>query len=250
MTTNLPATHAEDLARAAQEFAKRHPTHEGEFLSFKGNQISFNGQRLPGDQACVVIVDDVFENAYYDTEYDPDRPAAPTCYAFGKETPQMGPHPSMQADLTYFKPQASTCKGCPWDEFGSALRGAGKRCKNGTRLALLPAGMYTPRPGSRDFDLHRVDSAKHFEDTVFTFAKLAVGSSKEYRAYVQKLATTKQLPPWAVITRMWLETDTRYQFVTKFEMIDVVPDEWIGVLQRRNAQAADQLTRGYSPPKQ
>lgn len=250
MTSNLPATHREDLARAAQAYAQRHPTKDGEFLSFKGGQMTFNDTRLPGDQACVVIVNDVFENAYYDTAYDPNSPVSPTCYAFGETGVDMAPHPSMQADLSYFKPQASTCKGCPWDEFGSALQGAGKRCKNGTRLALLPAGMYTQRQGSNDYDLNRVDDPKHFETAEFAFARLAIGASKEFRGYVQRLASTKQIPPWAAITRMWIERDPKYQYVTKFELVDTIPDEWIAAIMQRSAQAAVELTRGYSPPKQ
>lgn len=252
MNTNVPATYQEDLARAARAAANRHPVNDGEFLSFRGGQMSYNNERLPGDQACVIIVADVFENSYFERPFDPNRPEAPTCYAFGDTKDDMGPHPSMQADLSYFKPQSPTwkCNGCPWNEFGSALQGAGKRCKNGVRLALLPAGQYTPRPGSRDFDLRKVTDLAHFQTAPLAFAKLAVGSTREFNGYVQRLASTRNLPPFGAITRMWVEPDPKYQFVTKYEMIEAVPEGWLGAIFQRHTQSKEELVRGYSPPKQ
>jgi hypothetical protein len=64
----------------------------------------------------------------------------------------MGPHPSMQADAN-FQPQSDLCKTCEHNQWGSADKGRGKACQNRRRLTMIPAGVFMPKRGSRDFDL-------------------------------------------------------------------------------------------------
>src|SRR5690606_3597374 len=127
----------------------------------------------------------------------------PICYAFHRpgEEEEVGPHPSMQANLDYFQPQSDFCKNCPNNEWGSAETGRGKACGERRRLAILPAGWYESKRGSKDFELNIIDDAETLDTTDIVFLKLPVMSVKEYGRYVQKLASEFRRPPYGAITR-------------------------------------------------
>ena len=83
----------EQLARDAEvAVAMEANTGGGQFFSVKGGVLAFNDAPLPGNQMAVVILDSILENVFYEGEYDPSTPMAPTCFAFSRDELTMGPH--------------------------------------------------------------------------------------------------------------------------------------------------------------
>ena|ERR1700722_17833639 len=238
-------------AEQAERAASQEQLNSGVILSARGGTLQVGEEVLPGNQAAVIILDSVFENTLYEDKFDPDNPTPPICYAFGRGVEgqeDMAPHESMQADLAYFKPQHATCKGCKWNEWGSADQGRGKACQNRRRLALIPAGYYQPKRGSRDFDLQLFDDPKHFQTADMVFAKLPVMSVKNWSKYVNQIATNFHRPPHGVITRLFLEPDPQSQFRFDFEIIEELPDDLAQVIMDRHDAAVKQVIQGYKPP--
>lgn len=237
---------AEQAAAAVAE----EPNTGGMWLSTRGGVLAFGDDEMPGNQACVIVLDSLKENTFYPEKFDPDTQNPPRCYAFGRGAEEMGPHPSMQVDLEYFQPQAESCDVCPMNEWGSADKGRGKACGNRRRLTLIPAGFYAPKRGSRDFELEIFDDPKHFQTADMAFLKLPVTSVKEWAKYVTQLSAAVRRPPHGVITRLFLEQHANDQFHVRFEMIEEVPDELAQIIMDRHDAALEQPITGYSPPQE
>lgn len=243
-------------AAAAAKYAEAEQISGGTFISTRGGVLSFGDEALPGNQMAVVILESVTENTYYKEKFDAENPTSPTCYAFGevassgKSDDAMAPHPSMQKFPEWFEPQAEGCDVCPFAEFGSAEQGRGKACQNRRRLALIPAGYYEGRRGSKDLELHLFDDPKHFEQADIVFLKLPVTSVKEYSKFVQQVAATANRPPFGVIARIWTEPHAKYQYMVKFEMLEKLPDEYAPTIIARNEAAAKTIITPYTPPQE
>lgn len=227
----------EELARQADVAAGMEAhTGGGQFFSVRGGMLQFDGAPLPGNQACVVIVDSVFENVFYEGAYDPDSPQAPTCFAFGRDEEEMAP--SEVVDKTpEFKPQSDRCRGCPQNEFGTARVGKGKACRNTRRLALIPAGSYDSKGNLTIFD-----DEEHFRKTPLAFMKLPVTSVKGYATFVKQVAGALRRPPHGIITRVFVQPDAKTQFKVLFEALQLVPNELMGAVMQRHLS-------GASPPR-
>ena len=242
-------TYEKQWAEQAQAAVAQAPAQSGTFISTRGGILSFGEEELPGNQCAVIILDMVKEHTYYPEKFNPDVPASPICYAFARGDEEMAPHESMRADLTYFKPQSDTCMTCKHNEWGSADTGRGKACQNRERLALIPAGYYTPKKGSRDFDLELFNDPKHFEQADVAFIKLPVTSVAGWWKYVSQVSTAQRRPPHGVITRLFLEPDPKSQYKVHFEMIETVSDELAMIVMARHEKAVKAPMLGYSPPK-
>ena len=239
------------LAEQAVAAAENEAVSSGTFLSTKSGTLAFGDEVLPGNQVCVVIIDAVRENTYYEGKFNPDVMTAPVCYAFGRDKDEdMGPHPSMQAFPEDFVPQNDTCRGCPKNEWGSADTGRGKACQNRRRLVLLPAGSYVPKRGSRDFDLELFNEEEHFRTADPAFLKLPPTSVEEWSKYVSQISAAHRLPPHGVITRIYIETHPKHQYHVKFEMVEKVPDDQLAAIMERHEQSVAMPYVGYQPPEQ
>lgn len=122
-------------------------------ISLKGGVIAIDGVKAKDNKLVVAIISAVFGKAYYEGEFDPEVAQTPSCYSFHpKDQHAMVPH-----DAAPDK-QSENCKSCPHNKFGTAERGAGKRCKDEVRLMVVaPSGddyagsevrMLTIPPGS------------------------------------------------------------------------------------------------------
>lgn len=249
--SNEITNYDEAFARMAEQYASSETT-GGDFLSTQGGVLSFQGDPLPGNQMAVIILDAVRERTYYTEKFDPSREdnPPPKCYAFGRaeSDEEMAPHPSMQAGPHYFEPQSDVCATCAHNEWGSADTGRGKACSERRRMALLPAGYYAPKRGTKDFDLHLFTEAEHYEGADIAYLKLPVMSVKDWARYVTHLASSHRRPPLAVISRIYVEPDAKSQFRVKFEMIDQVPSDLYQVIIARHEDAKGQIIFGYPPP--
>lgn len=250
---NQIVSYDEEWAKRAQAYAEQEKLSGGTFLSTRSGVLSFGDEELPGNQACVIVLDAVLENTYYGAKFDPNEAAAPVCYAFGRgdtAVDDMGPHPSMQQYPEQFVPQSATCLGCPQNEFGTADTGRGKACQNRRRLALIPAGFYKPRKGSRDFDLELFEDEKHFQTADIAFVKLPPTSVKNWSKYVQTVSATMHRPPFGVITRLFLEPHPKHQYHVHFEPVEQVPDTLAHTIMARADEAQRVIVTGYRPPEE
>lgn len=249
MGTEVTKFDAELAARAAAKVADL-PTSGGHFISLKGGIMAFDDTPLPGNQACVIILDSVRENTFYADKYvEGGDPVPPRCYAFAHGKDEMAPHPSMQSDLEWFKPQAADCASCVHNRFGSSDTGRGKACQNRFRLALLPAGIYTPKPRSNDCDLEFFTDIKHYETADYAFLKLPVMSGKNWTTFVKSTSNVYHRPPEAVLARLFVTQDKKAQYMVNFEVLDLLPEQLIEVVMRRSDEAAANIIQGYSSPE-
>jgi len=88
-----------------------------------------NGNQSAGPLNCIVV-DYINVNAWYEKAYVKGSIDAPDCTAIAREISEMVPDQSLE------KVQAASCESCPKNEWGS--KGAGKECRNGIMLAVLP----------------------------------------------------------------------------------------------------------------
>ena len=232
------------------EAAQRKTGGGGAFFSTAGGVLKYGGTAMPGNQMAVIILADIMENVYYDAPYDPEVPASPKCFAFGKSEREMQPHEAVALE-DCFEQQADTCSECPHNEWGSAAKGKGKACSNGMRLAMIPAGVYSAKGRGREvsFSLDKLfEDEAHFKSAETAFFKVPVTSVKNYADYVRSLSTTLKYPPFAVYTNIWLERHERFQHTVNFEAIGKCPTELLPLLTQRADAAAQDIGFPYSPP--
>jgi hypothetical protein len=226
--SQLPINYAEELAKEAAEIAKRIATPTGDRIRFNGSR----GFTTPdGDEAEaleIVILDFNSVNLYYDGPYDKDNVAAPACFA-------IGPEPTtIIADDTSPDKQADSCSVCPMNQFGSALVGKGKACKNTRLIAVTPA-------------------ADISEESPIWIASIPPASLKTFDAYVSGLASKHQTIPLGVVSEMFMDTSSDYA-APRFKVVRPCAADELQVLMglRKEAQprlAAKPDVSNYQPPK-
>lgn len=248
MTGTEIVNYDKQWADQAAKYAEQEKLVGGTFISTRGGTLSVGEETMPGNQMAVIVLDVVMENTFYEGKFDADNKQPPLCYAFGRSADEMAPHESMQIDPEYFVPQANSCLECPHNAWGSAEKGRGKACQNRRRLALIPAGYFEQKRGSRDTTLHLFDDAKHFQQADIAYLKLPVTSVTAWSKYVNQVAANFNRPPHGVVTRIWIEPDQKTQYKLCFEMIEEVPDELAAAVMTRHDQAVKAVVQGYQVP--
>lgn len=234
--SNVPAKWDEELARfAAESSSVEAGAITGQFISLKGGIFTYNDQALPGNTMCAVILDHVLENVYYPDKYDPDNPAPPTCYAFGRELSEMKPHDEAS------DPESEECQTCPQNVWGSGDRGRSKACRNTRRLALIPGGSYDKR--NDKITLFKKES--DFEGADIAYIKLPVTSVRGFTGYVRQLTETLKRPPFGVYTRLTLVPDEKTTFKLHFENVDLLPNNLIKLMIGRHEEAKKSIIVAY-----
>jgi hypothetical protein len=237
MATKKPGTAIqkweEALAKAAIAAAKvEESTATANVYSLKAGVLSLGGNPIPGNKIAVIIADHVLENLYYeDTTYDADNPKSPTCFAFGRDEKTIGPHIKV---VEFGSSQAGTsglCAGCEHNEWGSAEKGKGKRCKNIRRLAVVQAGSFDSKGAFTTFDSEAIMEGS------MGFLKLPVTSGKAYATYVKQLADQLKRPPFGVITLIGVVPDAKSQFKVTFEVLEEVDNNTMAAVFARHEEA-------------
>lgn len=217
----------------------------GRFFGLRAGQLTFNDATFPGNQIAVVILDSVFENIYYEEAFDAETKNPPTCYAFGRDAETMGP-PKEVDEYDEFERQSELCKDCWANEWASASKGKGKACSNRRRLALIPAGTYTPVKGG-GFDLELEEDPAHYASTEVAYLKLPVMSVKGFAAYLKQVAEQFKRPLHGVLTRIYVEPDAKSQFRVKFEMIELLDGDVMPTIMQRHQSIRDEIEFPYLP---
>lgn len=236
-----------EMARDAQVAAKAEANAGGgDFFSLKGGILTFGGAAIEGNQMAAIIVDSVFENAFNDEKYDPDNPQPPKCFAFARAEEDLGPHDVVREAGNAQNGEAEDpafCKGCPWNEWGSADTGRGKACKNTRRLGLIPAGKIHPKTG--EFELG--DEA-YLRDSGLGILRIPVTSVKPYATYVKQLQGVYSRPPYGFVTLIKVVPDAATQFKVHFEPLEPLPLPLIPMIKQRQKEAESVLFAPYPVP--
>lgn len=127
--TSIQEQIAAELAQVSETVAAP----SGHRISLKGKVFTLpDGAQTKGALEAVIL-DWRNVNLYYPGAYNSQKPEDPSCFAISKMIEGMAP----SANAT--DPQGEACKGCPWNEWGSAAGGGkGKACKNTVRIAVVP----------------------------------------------------------------------------------------------------------------
>jgi hypothetical protein len=185
------------LAEAARNKAETEVTGIP-FLSLKNKRFTLGEVKL-GTELDVVILADVYDHSWYDRPYKEDVIIPPACFAIGAIQEELAPHPDSPT------PQSEECIGCPQNEFGSALQGKGKACRNGRRLLIAP---YT-----------------HGQVELRDLAIINISPTtlKSYSKYIMEVVGKYKVPTFAVVSRLSFDDDKAYPLLL-FKCIDVVTD--------------------------
>lgn len=217
----------EELARLAEEAATQEAnTGGGQFFSIRGGTLSLGGAPIPNNEMIVVIADAVLVNALYDSDYDPDAPRSPVCYAFGRDEKAIAPHADSE------ERKAEGCADCPLNQFGSAEKGRGKACKNGRRLALISAGELSAKTGE-----FTPSTAEELAKAPIAYLNVPPTSINSYGTYVKTLLGATKRPPQVVFTKVSLVPDPKTQVKVCFELFDQATADLVPTLLERAKEA-------------
>lgn len=232
----------EELAKYADQSEAQEDTAQGgggmKYFSLKSGVLSFDDNVIPGNKMGVIILDSMFEHAYYEGKFDPNNPAPPTCFALGRDEGELAPHKTV---FDHDQAQNDTCAGCPMNEFGSADTGRGKACKNVRRLALIPAGTF-----AKNGEFKFIDDDEHYADTGLAFLKVPVTSTPAFKAYTKQIAQSLRKPLFAVATEISLVPDAKNQFAVKFSALEEVPMELLDTIFKRVEEAKALIDTPYN----
>lgn len=202
----------------------------GGAISFRGGQIAWQGNPIPGNRLPCVVLDTVFENRWYDTPFNAEQPSNPACFAISRVEEELAAHEEAE------KPQGGTdgkCEGCPKNAWGSDPRGGrGKACAQTRRLVLMPASA--------------INSAQDIQKSEVAIAKLPVTSVRYWSAYVNQLAGTVKRPAYTVVTEIYTEPHPKHQFHVHFTMVKPISNDLIGPLREKIALAENYLLAPYA----
>lgn len=229
---HLPTSWEDTMARAAEEVATAEAkVGASRWFSIRGGILSLGGNPLPDKQMDVVVLDSVFERAYYPDGFDPDEPRPPVCFAFSRSGDDMAPHEES------IDKQHDTCKGCPRDGWGTAVRSDGKRskgkaCKEIRRLATIP--------------MTALEDPKYVAQAEWAGLKVPVTSVAAWANYAKSVAASFKRPPFGVVTRIGVQPDPKVQVRVTFQAIQSIKSPVVGqaVLAKRESILED-MTAPY-----
>lgn len=228
----MPANYEQELAKEIAEIQKRIAAPTGDRIRTNGSKNFILPDGSEGTTLTCVIVDFVSTNLYYDSPFQKDTPGAPACFAIGLEPSTLAP-----SDRSPVK-QAETCAPCVQNQFGSALTGKGKACRNTRQLAIMAA---TTEPSA-------------VNDTPGPVWLLSVPptSLKAFDSYVTKLRLNKTVPS-AVVTEISMDPAITYTNL-EFTAVRALAPEELPMFYGKKSEAKDRLltepdVSQYQPPK-
>lgn len=220
---NISNTTLAALAERAKAAAARERPAVGNF-SLKSGVLSYAGSPIPGNKTEAIIMAAAFRNVWYANRYDPNNIVNPNCFALSMSDEGMAPHENVS------EPAHDTCAGCPYNEWGSDPNGGrGKACKQSRRLVMIPAAALT-----------QPDPVAGVQSAEFAKMDLPVTSVKNYSSFVNTLAASANVPPFAAVAEISVVPDAKTQFKVMFKPMRVLPSEEVlnAVMARLNAAEA------------
>lgn len=249
---SIPGTEAvekfdpEEFKSLAKAAAKAEESSVGlNFIKLTSSGVmTWNGAPVPNNELAAVIVGSIHENCYYGSQYDPDNPTAPICFAFGNDPATMAPHESCVKNGTA---QSPTCAKCKHNEFGTATLGKGKACRNNRRVGLLVAGKWTPAG-----KYEPVIDPEYYASASFAFIKVPPTSIREFAGFITQLVSVfnPEMPPFTNMVKIKTTPNQKTQYKMSFEPVMRVPEALQGILYKRYKECAEIIATPYTPEPQ
>ena len=195
-------------------------------ITHKGGILKYNEKKVPNNEILVATIDYAHTKAYYEDEFEEGKPQTPVCYASGKDEATLVPH--VQAP----KKQSDTCSTCPHNQFGTALKGRGKRCKDERRLMVVA-------PTNNEVEtLQKVDVAQ---------ISVPPDSLKFFAKYLKSDALNELTPLGirGVITKIKPEPSESGGHNITFEAMEALPKKAVQALIARRPSVQDALLGPY-----
>lgn len=229
-TTNLNADVLARLAGAAKDVASKERAKISKF-GLKAGVLTYGGGQMPGNQVDVIVLAAAYRNTWYAGAYDPDNIQNPNCFAFSLDKGDLAPPEQVK------EPVAAKCADCPKCQWGSDPRPGkrGKACKEGRRLVMIPADV-----------LKQADPVEAIKTAELGIMDLSVTNAPRYATFVQSLAASAGVPPYAAVTNISVRPDAKTQFSVNFVPLSVVPSiEVLNAIEARIEQANAIALQGY-----
>lgn len=222
------ATWDSELAKYATEAAEEE-SGGGQFISTQAGQLSIGDESVKGNALNVIVVDYIYENAYYKGKFDPKNKQPPVCFALGHDEATLAPHPDCA------EPQSKLCATCPKNQFKSSEnpdRPDGKACKNIRRLGLISADV----------------KPEEVLGTEVLYLKTPVTSTKNWGTYVKLLNAMFKRPPFGVVTQISTKPDKKSQYKVTFTPVTLLGPEFMTPVLQKREMVAGSIEFPYSKP--
>lgn len=210
------------VAQAAEMEAPK-----GGFLSFKGGNMSYDDNPIPGNKLSVVVIDFLIENAIFKSKYNPNVPQSPMCYAFGRVEDELKPHPDAS------EPQHTDCASCPNNEWASNPEGGrGKACKNSRRIAIITSDC--------------LESVEKIRKANVVMCKIPATSLKNFSTYVNQVTKVLEKHPFQVITELSAKPHPANMFEVVWKVTaEVMGDDIQEALYNKYMSIQKQMSQPY-----
>ena len=197
-------------------------------ISLRSGILSIDDNPLAGNEMTCVIVGALHEQVKYDEAWDPNKVIPPVCFGFNEAPAAKG---AMQPHEDVPTPVSENCVDCWARQFGE--NGEKPECQGRRRIAVSAWNS----DGTLDND-------------IFTMSFPQYSSGKQFSAYANEVSLREQRPPWGVITRLFVEPHPRWQFLVKYEIAGLVPDEVMADVYAKVDAATAALSMPYdmAPP--
>lgn len=231
----LPGSWAERLAAQAKDMAAKERPSVSK-ISLRAGQISYGGSPVRGNVLPVIVMLAAYRNTYYDKPFDPNNLSNPVCFALSLDGEDMSAHdnvpdenvPEDDPNKPRDEMRPRGCNGCAMNAWGSDPKGGrGKACKETRRLIVLPADCVT--------------SPEDVDKAEMAIVDIPVTSGKNYSNFVNALAASVGVPPWAAITDLSTQPDAKTQFKVTFTPKRAITDEDILEALHRKLEQAERL---------
>lgn len=214
----------EDLKAHAKNIA-HNEGNDSSAITISHGTMMYHDQPIPNNELDVIILASATEHCYYGSAYDPDKISSPDCFSQGLEPTGLVPHANVP------EPIAATCDTCPYNEFGSADVGKGKKCKEYRKLIMIPAN-------TAPEDVGRAEMA---------YMKVSPTSIKNWKKYVQQLVGSAGIPPWASVTKVKVVPDKKTIHQINFTGVQPLEDEsLLAAIHARIGEAEQKLLTPYT----
>ena len=229
----------EQLARDAEIAAElERNAGGGSFFSVRGGMLTFNDAPVPNNTMGVIIIDGIFENVFYEGDFDASNPVPPKCFAFARDEKDLAPHEEV---VKRNQQQNDICLGCEKNEWGTADKGRGKACRNTRRLAMIPGGAFDEKTGR----FVPIRDEEMIEKAPIGFLKLPVTSVKGYATFVKQIAGGMKLPPHGIFTKIKVIPDPKNQLMVTVEALGAIPHSLLAVVMKRREEAKLLIEQPY-----
>ena len=223
MSNELAKLGGGELSQDIIDKLQQHTTEERERIgsSAGGDGIIVNNKKvlfeLPNEQEVEefegLIVDFVYRNEYYIGAYNPKVITPPACFAIAPSASQL-----IASDNSPVRQNDSDCATCQQNQFGTAMQGGGKACKNTVLIAILPPDI------------------EEIADHDIWVLKTSPTAIRPFNKYASKVSSMN-VPLGVVRTKFFFDPDSDYPSV-RFDAVGVEPDCIDFVIDRKEEAMA------------